>query len=67
MYITAFEIRLGSRLCRGISMFFSICLDKKNADAIEFLGILKNNISKNKKNIYFCQKKRNIIIILIIY
>ena len=32
-------------------MFFSICLGKKNAEAIEFLGILKKYVSKNK--IYF--------------
>ena len=41
--------------CRGISMFFSICLGKKNAEAIKFLGILKKYISKNE--IYFCLKK----------
>ena len=28
--------------CRGISMFFSICLVKKNVEAINFLEILKN-------------------------
>ena len=27
--------------CRGISMFFSIWLGKKNAEAIKFLGIFK--------------------------
>ena len=28
--------------CWGMYMFFSICLDKKNAEAIKFLWILKN-------------------------
>ena len=37
-------------------MFCSICLGKKNAKAIEFLGILKKYFSKNKK--YFCLKKK---------
>ena len=41
--------------CWGISMFFIIFLSKKkkkkNAEAIEFLGILKKYFSKNKKNI----------------
>ena len=41
---------------RGISMFFSICLSKKNAKAIKFLGIFKN-VSKNK--IYLCLKKKS--------
>ena len=45
--------------CRGISMFFSICLGNQNAEAIKFLEILKRYTSKNK--IYFClQKKRNV-------
>ena len=40
-------------------MFFSICLGKKNAEAIKFLEILKKYVSKNK--IYFClKKKRNV-------
>ena len=43
--------------CRGISMFFSICLGKKNAEVIKFLGILKKYVSKNK--IYFCSRKES--------
>ena len=40
-------------------MFFSICIGNKNAEAIEFLGILNNFFSNIKKNIYiyFCLKK----------
>ena len=34
--------------CRGISMFFSICLGKKNAEVIKFLGILKNMLPRIK-------------------
>ena len=29
-------------------MFFSICLGKKNAEVIKFLGILKKYVSENK-------------------
>ena len=43
--------------CGGISMFSSICLAKKNAEAIKFLGLLKKYVSKNK--IYFCLKKKS--------
>ena len=43
--------------CRGIPMFFSICLGKKNAEVIKFLGILKKYVSKNK--IYFCSRKKS--------
>ena len=50
--------------CRGISMFFSICVgkkikNKKNTEAIKFLGIwiLKKYVSKNK--IHFCLKKKS--------
>ena len=43
--------------CRGMCMFFNICLAKKNADAIKFLGILKKYVSKNK--IFFCLKKNS--------
>ena len=43
--------------CRGISMFFSICLGKKNAEVIKFLGILKQCVSENK--ICFCSRKKN--------
>ena len=37
--------------CRGITMFFSICLSKKNAKAIEFFGLIKKYFSKNKKKL----------------
>ena len=49
--------------CRGISMFFSICLakKKKNAETIKFLGILKKYVSKNK--IYFCLKKKSNVLL----
>ena len=42
---------------QGRSTFFSICLGKKNAEAIEFLGIKKKYVSKNK--ICFCFKKKS--------
>ena len=42
---------------RGISLFFSICLGKKNAEVIKFLGILKKYVSENK--IYFCSRKKS--------
>ena len=48
--------------CRGIYMFFSVCLGKKNAEAIKFLGILKKYVSKNK--IYFCLKKRKMFCLI---
>ena len=38
-------------------MLFSICLGKKNAEVIEFLGILKKYASKNK-NIFFAQERK---------
>ena len=41
--------------------FFSICLGKNNAEAIEFLGILKKYVSKNK--IYFCLKKKRSVLL----
>ena len=49
--------------CRGISMFFSICLGKnKNAEAIKYLRISKKYIAKNE--IHFCfKKKRNVPLI----
>ena len=47
--------------CWCISMFFSICLGKKNAEAIRFFGILKKYISKNLKYI-FLFKKRNVLL-----
>ena len=48
--------------CRDISIFFSICLGKKNAEAIKCLiRILKKHVAKNK--IYFCfKKKRNVLL-----
>ena len=45
------------RFCRGMSMFFSVCLGKKNAEATEFLGILKKYFSNNKKYIFLLKKK----------
>ena len=36
-------------------MFFSICLGKKNAEVIKFLGILKKYVSKN--NIFVQERK----------
>ena len=42
--------------CRGISMFFSICLGKKNAEVIKFLGILKN-MSPKIKYIFVQERK----------
>ena len=33
--------------CQAISMVFSICLVKNNAELIKFLGILKKYVSKN--------------------
>ena len=44
---------------QGISMFFSICLSKKNGEAIKSLGILKKYVSENK--IYFCLIKTSIV------
>ena len=42
--------------CRDISMFFSTCLGKKNAEEIKFLGILK----KMSPGInWFCLKKKS--------
>ena len=41
--------------CRGISMFLSICLGKKNAKAFEFVGILKKTFPRIK--IYIFVKK----------
>ena len=45
--------------CRGISMFFRICLSKKKkiAEVIKFLRILKKYLSKNK--IHFCLEKKS--------
>ena len=38
--------------CQGINLFYSICLGKKNAEAIELLEILNKYFSTNKKT-YF--------------
>ena len=38
-------------------LFFSICLGKKNAEVIKFLGILKKYVSENRIN--FCSKKKS--------
>ena len=43
------------------TMFFSICLGKRSAKAIEFLGILKKYFSKNIS--IFVKKKRNVCLI----
>ena len=43
--------------CQDITVFFSICLGKKHAEAIQLLGILKKYVSQNK--IYFCLKKKS--------
>ena len=43
--------------CQGISMFFSICVNRKNAEVIKFFGILKKYVSENK--IYFCSRKES--------
>ena len=43
--------------CRGISMFFSICLGKKKCCGNEILTNLKKYVSKNK--IYFCSRKNS--------
>ena len=56
-------------LCRGISMFFSICLTKKKKKKmprIKFLGILKN-MSPRIKYIFCLKKKSNVGNILNIF
>ena len=45
--------------CQGISMFFSICLVKKNAEVIKFLRILKKYLSNNKI-CFWSRKKSNV-------
>ena len=42
--------------CWGIYMFFSVCLSKKNTEAIKFFGILKN--TSLRINYIFVKKKR---------
>ena len=34
--------------CQGISMFLSICLSKKDIEAIEFLGLIKKYFPRIK-------------------
>ena len=46
---------------RGISMFFSICLGKKNAEIIKFLGVFRKYFSQNK--IYFCSRKKSNVLL----
>ena len=52
--------------CRGISMVISVRgmlpRQKRYAEAIKVLGILKKDVSKNK--IYFCLKKKNNVFFL---
>ena len=43
--------------CRGISMFLSICLGKKNAKAFEFVGILKKTFPRIKMYIFLLKKE----------
>ena len=43
-------------------MFFSIYLGKKNAEAIEFLGLIKKYFSKNKKR--FGLKKKEMFCLI---
>ena len=38
-------------------MLFSICLGKRNAEVIKFIGIFKRIISENE--IYFCSRKKS--------
>ena len=45
--------------CRSISIFFSICLSKKNVEVIKFLGISKRYVSENKIN-FWSKKKSNV-------
>ena len=39
-------------------MFFDICLGKKNAEAIKFLEILKQYVSKKKMFLFKKEKQR---------
>ena len=48
--------------CQGISMFFSICVNRKNAEVIKFFGILKKYVSENK--IYFCSRKESNVLLI---
>ena len=41
-------------------MFFSICRGKKNAEAIEFLGLIKNMFPQIKKKLVF--QKINVLL-----
>ena len=38
-------------------MLFSICLGKKNAEVMKFIGIFKKIVSENE--IYFCSRKKS--------
>ena len=45
------------RFCWGIYMSFSICLGKKNAEVVKFLGILEKNLSLKIKHIFVRERK----------
>ena len=45
--------------CQGISPFCSICLGNKNAEAVKFLEILKQNIFPRSKKEIFCKRKKD--------
>ena len=47
--------------CRGISMFFSICLGKKKCWGKEILRNLKKYVSENK--MYFCSRKKGNVLL----
>ena len=47
---------------RGMSMFFSICLGKRNAEAIEFLGILKKVLFQELKKYMFLLKEKKCLL-----
>ena len=44
--------------CQSISPFYSICLSKKNAEAVKFLEILKKSFPSTKKE-FFCKRKKD--------
>ena len=46
--------------CQGISLFYSICLTNKNAEAVKFLEIKKkhtNSLPRTKEGI-FCKREK---------
>ena len=45
--------------CQGISPFYSICLDNKNAKAVKFLEIFKKNSFPRTKKEIFCKRKKD--------